>query len=133
MLTRNQHFAMKAYGQINKLLGDNSEEQKKYCSMAFRLPILVRQAGLAQAFAFVDARDDAKQKELLDHLAEQFAEAGIVNRRSLLEAIQSADLQNYMLLTREVLAALEWYKRFAQSILNYKPGDEGDGGEEFEG
>jgi hypothetical protein len=32
----------------------------------------------------------------------------------------------YMWLTRQTLSALEWFKRFAQSVLKVDPGEEGE-------
>jgi len=37
---------------------------------------------------------------------------------ALLECAREAELTEYMLLTRQALAALLWYKRFAQSLLD---------------
>jgi len=42
---------------------------------------------------------------------------GQENAQTLLQTVKSAPLSRYIRLTRQMLAALLWYKRFAQSIL----------------
>ncbi len=120
MRTRSQTYAALIYAQVS---GVPKAEGQKYGTMAFKLPVLVRTAGLAQALAFVESRGSAEQQKLLQHLG---AAVGVPN---LAERSRNADLGEYMLLTRNVMAALDWYKRYAQSILGVT-GDgltEGDG------
>jgi len=87
------------------------DERRKYGSLAHRLPVLVRTAGLAQALAFVEARGSQAGEKLLAHIAE------VVQEKELLKRSREAELEEYMDLTRKVLDALVWYKRFAQSVL----------------
>ena len=123
MLTRTQRYAAQIIGQVT---GVPEEQRKKYGTMAHKLPVLVRTAGLAQALAFVECRgsEGEGQKLLLDHLA---AAVGQAPRNTLLNASRTAGLREYRRLTHEVLAALEWYKRFAESVLDVLPGDEPGG------
>ena len=93
--------------------------------MAHKLPILIRTAGLAQALAFVDARGKDSQKQLLQDLA---GTVGKQNSVSLLRRAREAELSEYMLLTQQVMAALLWYKRFAQSVLGVEASDAKDEG-----
>ena len=122
--TLQQQYAGKVYKQVEDFgqehPGKDNKGRKEYGSMAHKLPVLVRQAGLIQALAYVDTRGKDAQKKLLDHLAETLG----YDRTSLLEQARNADLQAYMLLTRKTLWALEWYKRFAQSVLGVEPGSD---------
>lgn len=104
-----------------KQLADKEDKDKckKYGSMSHRLPVLIRTAGLAQALAFVEARGDAGGKKLLEDIAIVLDFKG---KEALLESSRGAELPEYMLLTRKVLAALTWYKRFAQSVLSVESG-----------
>lgn len=108
--------------QIDKAVKD---ALKPYGSMAHQLPVLVRSAGLAQALAFVDARGSDLQKRLLDHLADVVIDKGKSERTgaALVTASRKADLTAYMIMTERVLAALIWYKRFAQSVLDVAHGE----------
>lgn len=121
--TRNQRYAAQIFGQISRL---PKAQHEKYGSMAHKLPVLVRTAGLAQALAFVESRGSDEQKRLLDHLAEV---VGAGNQQTLVERSRKAELPEYMRLTRNALAALDWYKRFAQSVLGVEAdADKGGGG-----
>lgn len=88
-------------------------DYKKYGAMAHKLPMLIYTAGLLQALEFVYSREPIHQ-QLLTDLAQTVAQQDI---SSLLQAVRTANLRGYMLVTRRTLAALLWYKRFAQSIL----------------
>ena len=120
MATRDQARAAQIFHQVSEVPAD---ERKKYGSMAHKLPVLVRTAGLAQALEFVNARGGDVQQKILDHLA-----AVVINgtRADLLNRSRIDDLDQYMWLTREVLASLLWYKRFAQSVLHVTADEEGD-------
>jgi len=93
---------------------EKEPEYKKYGAMAHKLPLLIRTAGLVQALAFVEARGKEIQKRLLTDLK---ATIEPNDPRTLLVHAQNADLSEYMRLTQQIMAALLWYKRFAQSIL----------------
>ena len=60
MQSLEQQYAAEIYEQISQYPGNLSEDapdRKRYGSMAHKLPILVRQAGLVQALAFVESRN----------------------------------------------------------------------------
>lgn len=115
MTTLQQQMASRAFELVS---GVGQGEKQKYGTMAHKLPILIHTAGLAQALAFVEARQDPAQLKLLDHLAATIGMAGITNRQQLAQFSRETPLPVYMLLTRRSLQALVWYKRFAESILN---------------
>ncbi len=67
----------------------------------------------------MDARCQDEHRDLLDHLARIIFDDENSNRSALLEQSRATThLTEYMRLTHEVLAALVWYKRFAQSVLD---------------
>lgn len=127
MRTLSQEYAAKVYEQVadfgEKYKDEKSKERKQYGSMAHKLPVLVRQAGLVQAVVFVETRGKESHKQLLNDLA---ATLGKADAKTFREECQKAELAEYMWLTRKTLAALEWYKRFAESVLNVKPGEKGE-------
>jgi CRISPR-associated protein Cmr5 len=121
MQTRSQRYAAQIFAQVNGEVKMQSEAyQKKYGSMAHKLPVLIRTAGLAQALSFVESRGETEHKKLLNHLAAVTEESDLAQRSRAI-----TDLNEYMRLTREVLSALLWYKRFAQSVLKISPGEDG--------
>jgi len=120
MQTIQQKYAQSVYQRITQFASHHNEQEcKEYGSMAHKLPVLVRQAGLIQALAYVETRDKDPHRMLLDHLAQTLG----FTRDTLLQEARNTSLPRYMLLTRQTLWALEWYKRFAQSILGVEPGE----------
>lgn len=120
MKTRDQAYAstaVKKVSAVKESLDDN--DRNRYGDMAHQLPVLIRSAGLAQALAFLDTRDTKGHKRLLGDLAETVG----LSTNKLMERAREAPLEEYMRLTRQVMAALLWYKRFAQSILDIKASD----------
>jgi CRISPR-associated protein Cmr5 len=119
MQTLDQQYSATAYEQVLSIKEDKkykeNEEYKKYGAMAHKLPILIHTAGLAQALEFVHSRGKPVQKRLLDHLAITIGQG---DTDKLLQTVRDASLSGYIRLTRQILAALLWYKRFAQSILD---------------
>jgi CRISPR-associated protein Cmr5 len=122
MQTRDQEYALKIFQQVGEVSKSLDINPNKYGSMAHRLPILIRTAGLAQAVGFVESRGDDSQKLLLQHVSR------VVSVDNLGEASRKANLQEYMRLTRDVMAALVWYKRFAESVLGVDQSLDGDEG-----
>lgn len=125
MRTREQRYAAEIFGQVSAVADRPAEYRSKYGSMAHKLPVLIRSAGLAQALAFVEARGEDPHRDLLEHLAKVTGQA---SKDTLLRRSREAELGEYMRLTQAVLAALVWYKRFAQSVLEVE-----SAGEETEG
>lgn len=126
--TLEQELAGKVYQRVEayaNLHGKDSAERKKYGSMAHKLPVLVRTAGLVQALTFVDSRGKEPHRQLIEDLA---VVIGSDNRDSLLANSRESQLQEYIYLTRKVMMALKWFKRFAQSVLEVEPTDEGEEG-----
>ncbi len=123
MSTINQEFALSAHKNVQDVYNQHKSDskkdkayRKKYGTMAHKLPILVRTAGLVQAVAFVDAKSQKVPawQQYLDDVAQTVNHP---DGQALLEASQRANLSAYILLTHRVSAALVWYKRFAESIL----------------
>jgi CRISPR-associated protein Cmr5 len=121
MQTRDQKYAVDVYKQVTEVKKNfNEVESNRYGAMAHQLPILICSAGLAQALAFLDSRDNQAHKQLLTDLAATVGQPG-----RLLKSAREAGIDEYMYLTRQVMDALLWYKRFAQSVLDVKASDAG--------
>lgn len=123
MRTRNQIYATKVFQQMEQDVP--ADQRKKYGSLALKLPVLIRTAGLAQALAFADVRGEAAGKRLLDHIAAVVKVSG--GRNGLLEQVREVELVGYMDLTRRILAALTWYGRFTRAVWGIEPGSDGGG------
>lgn len=122
MKALSQEYAAMVYGQVEKRKDKTDKERKQYGSMAHKLPVLVRQAGLLQAMTFVHTRGKPGHTALLGDLAQAVSGS---SAGQFLEKCRTNELADYIWLTRKTLAALEWYKRFAESVLEVKAGEEG--------
>ena|SRR5216683_8174214 len=130
MQTRDQKYAAIIYAQVCKVREDHQADYTQYGAMAHKLPILIRTAGLTQALEFVNSRSKkAVQKQLLTDLAITIERN---DAPSLLSLSRNAELSEYIRLTQQIMAALLWYKRFAQSVLGVDTGEEdGDRNEQL--
>lgn len=118
MQTRDQIYADDVYKRVKKLQSWNDTKQRdQYGGLAHKLPILIRTSGLVQALTFINtkAKDHGAHQQILTDLAATLKKA---SKEQLLERAREAELAEYILLTQQALAALLWYKRFAQSLLD---------------
>jgi CRISPR-associated protein Cmr5 len=113
MRTIQQKYAAAVYDKVNAYQGDRD----KYGAMALKLPILVRTAGLAQALAFVESRGKQPFNDLLEDLAQVVIGK---NAKTFVAESRTNELPDYIYLTKQTLIALDWFKRFAQSIYKVK-------------
>ena len=113
MQTLDQQYAASAYDLILPIRKE--DDYRQYGAMAHKLPILIYTAGLVQALEFVRSRGKPIQWRLVEHLAITIGQG---DAKTLLATVRRAQLSEYIRLTRQILAALLWYKRFAQSILD---------------
>lgn len=118
-MTLEQQRAALAYQHVQAVPHDDAKARDLYGSMAQKLPVLIRTAGLCQAVHFVRSRNKPILGRLLDHMAEQLTrvDQAITDGESLCKQVRSAALSHYLWLTREALASAEWYARLSQSEL----------------
>ena len=133
MQTRDQKYAEDVYKRVMAI--KQTEDQglaTSYGVMAHKLPILIHTSGLVQALTFVGSRttNSKAYTRLLNDLSRtvlEISDGEEKPKERLLDAARGkpeGSLQAYIHLTRQVLAALLWYKRYAQSILQVEQGDQ---------
>lgn len=113
MQTRQQVRAKKAYKAISDV-ANGTESDEEYRRACLQFPVLLHSCGLCQAVAFYE--DKKETKWLLDHIFEDVT--GQTERNDIF----TAKVQEYMRLTREILATAAWYKRYAEAMLKLKTG-----------
>jgi CRISPR-associated protein Cmr5 len=138
MKTRSQYYSEKVFNHINELdfqVNEADEEKKEkaiktlkkqYGSLCHSFPLMVLRNGLSQAVAFVwvKSKNDADTPYgiFLRHLS--CLTGGYSEEPAdFQKRINKAGLIEYQRLTREILTASIWYKRFAESILEVKAND----------
>ncbi|HEX8565162.1 MAG TPA: type III-B CRISPR module-associated protein Cmr5 [Pyrinomonadaceae bacterium] len=130
MKTRNQEIAADVFRRVQEI--ERHPKKKQYGAMSHKLPVLIKTAGLAQALGFVDAKSKSDSGRILATLLEDLAGTiGTINNTSLtktdlLNQSRNAELPDYLRLSRQSIAALLWYKRFAQSVLGIEQGESED-------
>lgn len=99
-----------------------SDLAKDYKPRAMGFPTMVLQSGLAQAVGFLAAKSgkDGKGKAYQRYFDDLAKVAGFPTADALLTDALKADLPRYRLLTRDVLDAASWLKRFCQSLIDDK-------------
>jgi CRISPR-associated protein Cmr5 len=115
MQTRDQKYAIDIFGRVSKVSKEKKEYQNIYGGMSHKLPILIHTAGLAQALSFVEAK--AIKVNALQQLLKDLS-ATVEQQDLPAVARNTKELSAYIRLTQQVMAALLWYKRFAQSVLD---------------
>ena len=98
---------------------DNPEMAKIYGGLCHKFPVLVRTCGLCQAVAFSKSKmgDRGKPRELAHKRILEHVGKLLVKGADPLDAIRTASAMDYIRMTRQVLSAWIYFKRFAVSIL----------------
>ncbi|MGX5672441.1 type III-B CRISPR module-associated protein Cmr5 [Thermomonas fusca] len=124
--SRAQRMAKPALACVKSAAASNLAKDYKPRAMAF--PTMVLQSGLAQAVGFLAAKSgkDGKGKAYQQYFDDLAKVAGLPNSEALLQEALRADLPRYRLLTRDVLDAASWLKRFCQSLINDEGSRNGD-------
>jgi CRISPR-associated protein Cmr5 len=120
-VTRQQKWASKALQCVKAAKSPQGEkaekkrDEKKYATHCMKGPSILRQAGLVQALAFFKTRGDEGKRYASD--LEAIVAQGDGGKKQLEERAHSAELPEYLALTRDVVAAAVWLRRFAQAEL----------------
>lgn len=117
-----------------------SSEQgaKEYASLAYKLPSMVLQNGLAQSTGFLLAKaaNTPAHRQLhedLLHVLQGVEASSAPNFEAFHEEVLATDLQQCILLTRRTLEVGAWLKRYAQALIGIgenssAPGTSAQGG-----
>lgn len=102
--------AKKAYDQVASV-----KELENYKINIRKMPMMIQVNGLAQTVSFYQTKRDA-HKEILGHLYEYIKEEELVDikqYKNLVELVVNLDSTDYRIITSEIMAYLQWLKRFA--------------------
>jgi CRISPR-associated protein Cmr5 len=128
-----------AYRKVKEVLGKNEKIQKEYRSHAKKLPQMILSNGLGQSLAFTFSKAKDKEENAYHLLYSQLSEylesesvARIAKPQNceLIEWVISLDSTQYRYVTEEVLAFLNWLRRFAEGmiVVDKESSDEGEAG-----
>lgn len=121
MQTRGQEIARKAAQCVAAVKAQNEDIQKKYGSLARKLPSLVLGNGLGQTLAFLKSkgydRGNLNPKKAEGLLYKDVSTYVLGEKDDLLEKVMGESSFEYRRHTTEVLAFAGWLKRFAEAEL----------------
>lgn len=109
--TRQQKRAQVA---IEKVKVQERRDTGDYSQIAKKFPALVQTCGLAQAIAFIIAKEKETGETYIHDLS---AVMGITNTPALPELSRTAPMLKYQYLTREAIASATWLKRYSEALL----------------
>ena len=119
-MTRQQLWASEALTRIGAVKGAaDGVKERRYATLCMQGPTLLQQAGAAQAVSFWYRHDDSEQ--YLRDLAAVYAKGAgrsAMEKRGFVDFVVGRDnLREYIALTRDLIAAAMWMRRFAQAEL----------------
>jgi len=106
--TRQQKRAQKAYDCVLS----RGKKDEEYSQLAKRFPALVQSCGLAQALAFISAKEGPTGRDYTTHLAQVMDEKGDLGAVS-----RNSELMKYQRLTYEAIESATWLKRYSEALL----------------
>jgi CRISPR-associated protein Cmr5 len=116
MKSYDQKMAEEAFKCVS--LRKGKEKYQEYQSLAMTFPSLIHSCGLVQAVAFAEAKNKEYARDYANDLAAvlNMVETDV----DLSDASRSADILQYMRLSRRALSAASWLKRYVQTFSDDK-------------
>lgn len=119
--TRTQKMALAAYQAVEQRKGSKLEAE--YRTLALTFPNMVLQSGLMQAIGFMLAKsnesggDPSEHRAYLSDLVKVLAQPTADAPATLHQQVLRSSVRDYQLMTRLVLDAASWLKRYTQALL----------------
>jgi len=108
----------RALATLQQVQGLEESNHKRYASLAFGLPSMLRSAGLCQTLAFLASRKHVEGQILFRHLTQGLTVSEPSgNCAAVLHAVSGGSTTQYLAWTREALALADWYVRHVQGQL----------------
>ena len=123
-MSRERKRALQTLAQVESVKADKLGDEKRYGTLAYKLPVLLRTAGLAQTAAFLVSRGDQEGKRLMGHLGERLAFDSVRDAGEVFKKIAGAPTASYLAWTAEAIASADWYVRHVQAVLKVERTDE---------
>ncbi|KUO70795.1 MAG: hypothetical protein APF81_12740 [Desulfosporosinus sp. BRH_c37] len=116
-----------AFETVDEFVSNNRQQDKRlkeYRSYVKKLPAMIQVNGLGQTLAFCFAKGDQYRelynqiegwvKEKQPELLTRYSEA---NEMEFVQIVVSMNSNDYRIVSREVLALLDWMRRFADGLI----------------
>jgi CRISPR-associated protein Cmr5 len=124
-------FAYRCVEKAIEVFKDNSKKQKEYKSNTRKISTMILSNGLGQTLAFIKAKSEKGNAYdlIYSQLTEYMKSDHTVRiqmpkeKNDFVEWVISCDSSKYRYITKEILAFLNWLKRFAEGLIE---GEEGE-------
>jgi len=123
-------FAYRCVRKAIENFKDNQKKQKEYKSYTRKIPTMILSNGLGQTLAFVKAKSDKGNaydliyQQLTEYLKSEHNaritpedKKELIEKNELVEWVISRESLIYRYITQEILAFLNWLKRFAEGLI----------------
>jgi CRISPR-associated protein Cmr5 len=118
-------FAYRCVEKAIEVFKDNSKKQKEYKSNTRKISTMILSNGLGQTLAFIKAKSEKGNAYdlIYSQLTEYMKSAHTVRiqmpkeKNDFVEWVISCDSSKYRYITKEILAFLNWLKRFAEGLI----------------
>jgi len=118
-------FAYRCVEKAIEIFKDNSKKQKEYKSYTRKIPTMILSNGLGQTLAFIKAKSEKGNTYdlIYSQLTEYMKSAHTVRiqmpkeKNDFVEWVISCDSSKYRYITQEILAFLNWLRRFAEGLI----------------
>lgn len=124
-MSRQLEYMKQAHADVQAVQRDAQADHTAYGALCHQVPIYVLTNGLALTAAYIESKANGNNPHgLVKHHLARVIE--VPDRQALSAYVAGLSTERYMLATFAVLDAWTFYKRFAESILNVKPGADAD-------
>jgi CRISPR-associated protein Cmr5 len=118
-------FAYRCVEEAIETFKEDSKKQKEYKSYTRKIPTMILSNGLGQTLAFIKAKSekgnayDLIYKQLTEYMkSDHTARIKMPQEKNeLIEWVISCNSSTYRYITQEILAFLNWLKRFAEGLI----------------
>jgi CRISPR-associated protein Cmr5 len=118
-------FAYRCVEKAIEIFKDNSKKQKEYKSYARKISTMILSNGLGQTLAFIKAKSEKGNaynliyQQLTEYMkSDHTARIKMPQEKNdLVEWVISCNSSTYRYITQEILAFLNWLKRFAEGLI----------------
>jgi len=123
-MNRQQEDLERALTHVQHMVDTPRETREIYGGLCHTFPVLVRTNGLCQTLAFFHEKKSAEgaRGTAYQHIWRHIAETLGRQPDTLLNDVQKMNSIEYLRASRRLVEAWVYYKRFAISILDVKPG-----------
>lgn len=102
------------------------EKNENYKSCVKKIPMMIKTNGLGATLAFMNAKGN-EYTTILNHIREQLTRINLSkasDNKGFIDEVISCDSSKYRQRTIEVLAFLNWLRRFAEGLIEGEAGND---------